>query len=75
MPSFDYGLPDSGDLMLLARIRHLAPRSPVILMTVFSTPELIAGVRELGAYEMLNKPFQLRHLETIVDQECALQHD
>jgi DNA-binding NtrC family response regulator len=70
----DYGLPYSGDSTLLARIRRLAPRSPVILMTAFSTRELITGARDLGAYEVLNKPFELRHLETVVDQACALQH-
>jgi DNA-binding NtrC family response regulator len=45
----------------------------VILMTALRTPELIADARELGAYDVVAKPFELRHLETLVGQACTSQ--
>src|SRR5437867_4186704 len=52
----DYRLPDSNDLGLLATIRRLSPRSQVILMTAYGTPEVATGALELGAYRIVNKP-------------------
>ena len=36
----DFRLPDSSDLDLPAKLRQLMPRTAVILMTAFSTPEM-----------------------------------
>lgn len=66
----DYRLPDTNSLSLLARIRHLAPRTPVILMTAFSTPELVEDALRLGAYDVMDKPFDLNELETVVTRAC-----
>jgi len=64
----DLKLPDSDDLSLLASVRRLAPRSAVILMTAFGTPELVDEARRLGAYTVLDKPFDLDELEALVDR-------
>ena len=58
----DYRLPDSDDLGLLARIRQLAPAAAVIMMTAFGTPEMTAEALELGAREVVSKPFNLHEL-------------
>jgi two-component system response regulator AtoC len=58
----DYRLPDSNDLTLLATIRRLSPQSAVILMTAFGTPEVIQGALELGAFQVIHKPFEMRDL-------------
>jgi DNA-binding NtrC family response regulator len=67
----DYRLPDAHNLSLLAQIRWVAPRTPVILMTAFGTPELAAGALQLGAYEVLDKPFDMNQLEGVVARACA----
>lgn len=67
----DFRLPDSNDLTLLANIRRLSPRSPVILMTAYGTPEVIAGALDLGVYRVMSKPFEMQDLEHVLLEACA----
>jgi DNA-binding NtrC family response regulator len=62
----DFRLPDSSDLALLADVRQKAPNTPVIMMTAFGTPEITADALRMGALKVLNKPFNMRDLETVV---------
>ena len=62
----DYRLPDSNDLGLLRCIRRMRPDSAVVMMTAFGTPEVTKGAIELGAYRVLNKPFDMHGLESLV---------
>ena len=64
----DYHLPDSSSLTLLATIRRLAPRTQVILMTAYGSPEVTKGALELGAYRVVNKPFEMREATALVVQ-------
>ena len=66
----DYRLPDTTNLSLLAQIRRIAPTTPVILMTAFGTPEVTEGALRLGAYDVMDKPFELTHLEAMVSRAC-----
>jgi two-component system NtrC family response regulator/two-component system nitrogen regulation response regulator GlnG len=67
----DYRMPDSNDLTLLASIRRLAPRSQVILMTAFGTPEVVMGALDLGAFCVVSKPFEVGQLVALVAQAHA----
>jgi len=62
----DYRLPDSNDLNLLANVRRLQPKSAVVMMTAYGTPEVTAGALALGAYRVVGKPFDMRALESLV---------
>lgn len=62
----DFRLPDSDDLSLLSRLRHLAPNTRVIMMTAFGTPEMTQGALDLGAYRVLNKPFEMADVAKLV---------
>jgi DNA-binding NtrC family response regulator len=62
----DYRLPDSADLRLLEEIRRRLPRSPVVLMTASSTPEVVQGALSLGAYRVLTKPFDMHGVEGLI---------
>jgi DNA-binding NtrC family response regulator len=62
----DYRLPDSNDLSLLANVRRLQPRSAVVMMTAYGTPEVTAGALALGAYRVVGKPFDMHALESLV---------
>lgn len=67
----DYRLPDSSDLRLLANIRRLSPRSQVILMTAYGTPEVTKSALDLGVYRVINKPFDMHDLRALLLKACA----
>jgi two-component system, NtrC family, response regulator AtoC len=67
----DLRLPDCSDLRLLETIKLILPGTPVVLMTAFGTPELAAEARQLGAYAVLEKPFDLAALEPLLDAALA----
>jgi DNA-binding NtrC family response regulator len=67
----DYRLPDTTSLSLLAQIRRIAPTTPVILMTAIGTRDVTEGALRLGAYDVMEKPFELAHLEAVVSRACA----
>jgi DNA-binding NtrC family response regulator len=67
----DLVLPDSRDLSLLALLRRLVPAVPIILMTAFPTPELVAEAQRLGAFAVIEKPFDLNGLVALVRQALA----
>jgi DNA-binding NtrC family response regulator len=63
----DLRLPDSDDLRLLSAMRWLSPATPVILMTAYGSPELREEARRLGAFMVIDKPFEMNELARIVD--------
>ena len=67
----DFRLPDSNDLTLLSRLRRLTPMTRIILMTAFGTPEILQGALDLGAYCVLNKPFEMTALSPLVTEAHA----
>lgn len=62
----DYRLPDSHDLQLLDEIRGLLPKSTVVLMTAFATPEVMQGAVDRGAHWVLSKPFDMHDVERLI---------
>jgi DNA-binding NtrC family response regulator len=62
----DLRLPDCHDLGLLEALHQLLPFTPIILMTAFATPELADAARHLGAFAVLNKPFDLAELDRLL---------
>lgn len=67
----DYRLPDSNDLTLLSKVRHLVPRAAVILMTAYGTPDVFERAVLLGAYCVLSKPFDVTELPSLIRQAFA----
>jgi len=67
----DYRLPDSNDLTLLATLRRLSPECAVVLMTAFGTPEIAQGAQDLGVYHVLDKPFEMNDLESLLLEVCS----
>ena len=63
--------PQSG-LELLTALRQRQAAPPVILMTSFSTPDVVREAREAGAFGFLKKPFLPSQLSEIVDS--AIPH-
>jgi DNA-binding NtrC family response regulator len=67
----DYRLPDSDDLSLLATIRSRSPGAKVILMTAFGRPDVVRGALDLGAYRVMNKPFEMHAIADLVGEAAA----
>ncbi|HEY7443209.1 MAG TPA: response regulator [Vicinamibacterales bacterium] len=62
----DYRLPDSNDLKLLGEIRRRMPESAVVLMTAFGSAEIVNGAIQLGAYRVVDKPFDMNDVDPMV---------
>jgi len=67
----DYRLPDAEGLSLLTAIRARTPRTQVILMTAFGTPEVVRAALDLGAYRVLGKPFEMDDVADLVAAAAA----
>jgi DNA-binding NtrC family response regulator len=67
----DYRLPDSDDLALLAWIRDASPSAQIILMTAFGNPEMVRGALDLGAYKVIDKPFEMQAIADLVAEAHA----
>lgn len=67
----DLRLPDCSDLHLLETITLILPGTPVVLMTAFGTEELAAEARQLGAYAVLEKPFDLATLASLLTRRSG----
>jgi CheY-like chemotaxis protein len=53
----DLRLPDMTGFEVLVGIREKEPRSAVVVITAYSTPEIVAESERLGALAVLAKPF------------------
>jgi DNA-binding NtrC family response regulator len=63
----DFRLPDMTGLDVLSRIRQKTPDSKVIIITAYSTPEVIAESMSLGAVGVLSKPFIPSDILKLID--------
>jgi two-component system nitrogen regulation response regulator GlnG len=69
----DVALPDGDALDLLPRIKERRPDLPVIVMSARSTLLTAVKTRQIGVFEYLPKPFELRSLIEVTDR--ALKAD
>jgi DNA-binding NtrC family response regulator len=67
----DLHLPDSRDLRVLAAMRQLAPKVPVIVMTAFRTLEVLNEALALGAFAVIDKPFDMSDIGPLVGRALA----
>ncbi len=67
----DLRLPDTEDLSLLASLRQLTPHAQIIVMTAFGTPEVARSAIDLGAFRVVDKPFEMDDVATLVAQAHA----
>lgn len=68
----DLRLPGAGGLAVLRAAREREERTAILLMTAYGTVEDAVEAMRLGAYDFLQKPFELSELEARVDR--ALGH-
>jgi len=69
----DLRLPDSRGLGLLSEVRRLTPRTQVILMTAYGTPEIIQGALDLGAFRVVGKPVEMSDITELVSNASRVR--
>ena len=62
----DLRLPGLGGLELVRQLHNTQPRLPVVLMTAHGTIETAIEATKLGAYDYLQKPFEMRALISVL---------
>lgn len=67
----DYRLPDSQGLSLLEWIRHVSPRSAVVMMSADLTPDIVEKATALGAYRVMQKPFDMSDIAPVLQNAHA----
>lgn len=63
----DVVMPDGDGLELLAQIREVRPDLPIVVMSARSTLLTAVTAAEPGAYEYLQKPFDINELLIIIN--------
>lgn len=69
----DLKLPDTDGLAVATAIKQMKPSCPVILMTGHGTPEVLRKALHCGVYGMVEKPFDLDGMVTIVGHALGSQ--
>src|SRR5580765_9012366 len=64
----DLRLPGLGGLELVRQIHETQPRLPVVLMTAHGTIETAIEATKLGAYDYLQKPFEMQALIDVLNR-------
>jgi two-component system NtrC family response regulator/two-component system nitrogen regulation response regulator GlnG len=52
-------------------MRQLSPKVPVIVMTAFGTPELLNEALRLGAFAVIDKPFDMSAVSPLIERALA----
>ncbi|MCA9772678.1 MAG: sigma-54-dependent Fis family transcriptional regulator, partial [Myxococcales bacterium] len=64
----DYKLPDSDGVKLLPQIKEMDAEPPVIMMTAHNSVDIAVQAMKAGAYDYLNKPFDLDEMVHVVER-------
>ena len=64
----DLRLPGMGGLELVRQLHEKHPRLPVVLMTAHGTIETAIEATKLGAYDYLQKPFEMEELLSLLNR-------
>lgn len=62
----DQTMPDLNGIELARAIRQIRPDVPIVLMSGFVSPALVARVQEIGVSEVLSKPLVARDIARLV---------
>ncbi|PIE82183.1 MAG: sigma-54-dependent Fis family transcriptional regulator [Cardiobacteriales bacterium] len=71
----DMRLPDGDGLNLVAHIQKNYPQLPVCVITAHGNMELAVKALKLGAFDFVNKPFDLKQLRSMAQAAMKLMED
>lgn len=64
----DIEMPGLNGLEAIQRVKSLMPQLPVIIMTAFGTSERVIAAMKYGAFEYLEKPFDVARLKAVISE-------
>jgi DNA-binding NtrC family response regulator len=64
----DIEMPGLNGLEAIQRIKSMMPQLPVIIMTAFGTSERVIAAMKYGAFEYLEKPFDVARLKAVISE-------
>lgn len=67
----DLRLPDRDGLEVLADIRKQSPDTMVVIMTAYGTTSSTVAAIKMGAYDYINKPFDLVEIRFLTDRALS----
>lgn len=68
----DYNMPDMDGMTLARHVRHQSPRTVVIMITAYSSPQLTDATTDTIIQQVLNKPIGISEIRHLVLE--ALKH-
>jgi DNA-binding NtrC family response regulator len=69
----DIEMPGLGGLDAIQRIKVTNPDLPVIIITAFGTTERVIGAMKYGAFEYLEKPFDVARLRAVISEALEMK--
>jgi two-component system response regulator PilR (NtrC family) len=69
----DMKMPKVSGLELLRNVKQIAPNSVVVIVTAFGTTESAVEAMKLGAYDYIQKPFQMDNIRLVVKNALEKQ--
>jgi DNA-binding NtrC family response regulator len=69
----DIEMPGLSGLDAIQRIKATNPQLPVIIITAFGTSERVIGAMKYGAYDYLEKPFDVGRLKEVISEALEMK--
>ena len=69
----DIEMPGMSGLDAIQRIKATNPQLPVIIITAFGTSERVIGAMKYGAFEYLEKPFDVARLKAVISEALEMK--
>jgi DNA-binding NtrC family response regulator len=70
----DIQMPGLSGLEVLQRIKQMVPRIPVLIMTAYGSSDRIIDAIKKGAYDYIEKPFDIPAMKSLIDQAIQAGH-
>jgi two-component system nitrogen regulation response regulator GlnG len=69
----DIEMPGLSGLEAIQQVKAIYPQMPVIIITAFGTTERVIAAMKYGAYEYLEKPFDVGRLKEVVTEALEMK--
>jgi two-component system nitrogen regulation response regulator GlnG len=69
----DIEMPGLTGLEAIQRIKSMSPELPVIIMTAYGTSERVIAAMKYGAFEYLEKPFDVARLKAVITEALDMK--
>ncbi|MCG3119377.1 MAG: DNA-binding transcriptional regulator NtrC [bacterium] len=64
----DIQMPGMNGLEALERMKTIAPKTPVLMITAHGTSDRVIAAMKLGAYDYIEKPFDIPRIKALIDE-------